>query len=309
MRNCCFKPKTLPFFRMLFFIFIVFSCKAQKKNDSYIEKSNTENTLLWKVSGNRMNPVYLFGTMHLLCAEDAVLSKNLMAVLKNTEKIYMELDMDDLAGMMDAMSKMQMNNGTKLKDLLTTAEYEKVKVFFNKKGGLIPFEMMENYKPLLTASTMVEEEMPCKNGLSGIEMRIMEWNSKNGKKEILGLESVGMQLAIFDSIPYKEQAQMLLQYIDSLPGTLKETGELVAAYKKQNLKEITDLVSKSEPGLEKYADLLLANRNKNWVEQIKKIAAKKSVIVAVGAGHLVGAEGLIMLFKKQGYTLTPLQNQ
>lgn len=36
------------------------------------------NTLLWKISGNGLDkPSYLFGTIHLICAEDAILSDNM----------------------------------------------------------------------------------------------------------------------------------------------------------------------------------------------------------------------------------------
>jgi hypothetical protein len=36
---------------------------------------------------------------------------------------------------------------------------------------------------------------------------------------------------------------------------------------------------------------------------------KEAVFVAVGAGHLVGEKGLINLLRKEGYTVTPLDNK
>jgi uncharacterized protein len=298
------------FYSITFFLVFVLciGCKAQK-NKVVIEKSKTANTLLWQVTGNGLKkPSYIFGTMHLLCAEDAVISKNLNKILNQVDVIYMELKMDNLADMMGAMQYMNMNGGVKLKDLLTEQEYQKVKQFFKEKNTMIPFSMMENFKPMLVSSTLMEGEMPCKGAISGIEMRIMEQNKKEYKKEILGLETMKMQLAIFDSIPYKDQAKMLLQYVDSLPNTIAETQKLVDVYKSQQLKDIETLMSKSEPGLEKYMNLLLVNRNKNWVQQMKTIFPKNSIIAAVGAGHLVGKEGVLELLKKAGYTVTPLVN-
>jgi uncharacterized protein len=292
---------------LLFVPFLIASCKAQK-NKPPLATATNENTVLWKISGKGIKTSYLLGTMHLLCAEDAVLSDNLKTVLKIVDQIYMELDMDNMADIMGAVTKMSMANGVKLKDLLTEEEYKKVKDFFSKKNSMLPFSMMENFKPMLVASTLTEEEMPCKNGVSGIEMRIMETNKKDGKKEILGLETIAMQLAIFDSIPYKEQAKMLLGYVDSLPKTLNETAKLVEVYKSQNLKKIEALMNKSEPGLEGYMDLLLVNRNKNWVKQLNTICKSKSILAAVGAGHLVGVNGVLTLLKKEGYTVTPLKN-
>ena len=80
-------------------------------------------------------------------------------------------------------------------------------------------------------------------------------------------------------------------------------------YKKQQLDSIKSLMGKSESGEEKYDDLLLNNRNKNWVKQLKEIMKNESVFVAVGAGHLVGEKGLIKLLKKEGYKVEPLQNK
>ncbi|MEO5892360.1 MAG: TraB/GumN family protein, partial [Ferruginibacter sp.] len=46
-----------------------------------------------------------------------------------------------------------------------------------------------------------------------------------------------------------------------------------------------------------------------WVNQLKTIMKTESVFVAVGAGHLVGNEGLISLLKKEGYVLKPILNK
>jgi uncharacterized protein YbaP (TraB family) len=58
-----------------------------------------------------------------------------------------------------------------------------------------------------------------------------------------------------------------------------------------------------------YQDLLLNNRNHNWVEKLKTIMPKSSVVVAVGAGHLPGEQGVINLLRKAGYTVTPVENK
>jgi len=40
-------------------------------------RSTSDNTLLWEISGKGLDsPSYLFGTMHILCANDAKLSAN-----------------------------------------------------------------------------------------------------------------------------------------------------------------------------------------------------------------------------------------
>jgi uncharacterized protein YbaP (TraB family) len=61
--------------------------------------------------------------------------------------------------------------------------------------------------------------------------------------------------------------------------------------------------------MQEHEDILLYNRNMNWVKQLKTIMKAESVFVAVGAGHLVGTKGLIALLKKEGYKVRPLINK
>src|SRR5512133_58850 len=67
------------------------------------------NTLLWKISGKGLSkPSYIFGTMHMICANDIELSDSLKNAIKNSDKVYLELDMDDMMQMMSAMMHMNM---------------------------------------------------------------------------------------------------------------------------------------------------------------------------------------------------------
>jgi uncharacterized protein len=84
---------------------------------------------------------------------------------------------------------------------------------------------------------------------------------------------------------------------------------MVQVYKSQQLDKLETLFNDEEFGMEEYQDILLDNRNKNWVTQLKTLMKNESVFVAVGAGHLVGEKGLIALLKKEGYTLKPVLNK
>lgn len=51
---------------------------------------------------------------------------------------------------------------------------------------------------------------------------------------------------------------------------------------------------------------MLKNRNKRWLDQLPALMEKESLFIAVGAGHLVGDEGLIKGLQAKGYTLKPI---
>jgi uncharacterized protein YbaP (TraB family) len=271
----------------------------------------TNNTLLWRITGkNTTKPSYLFGTIHMICATDIQLSDSLKTAIHNADKVYLELDMDNMFEMLGALGKMKMRNDTTLSDLLTKEEYQKVKEYFNKKGGLIPFSMLETYKPMLAASTLMEQNMDCDNMIV-MEQLVME-EAKKSSKEIKGLESVNYQMSIFDSIPYTLQAKQLLKYVEdegkgeSSGG--KELEALTKAYRNQELKKLEDLIN-SDQSLGGFNDILLYNRNANWVKKLQTLLSSGSIVIAVGAGHLPGDKGVINLLRKAGYKVEPVKNE
>lgn len=287
---------------------IVFvGCKSQS-NTLSAKKNTDNNTLLWQVSGRGLHkPSYLFGTFHLLCKDDIRFSEQLKKAVKTADEVYMEMDMDDPSTMLSGLLYMNMKNGKKLKDLYSESEYKKIESYFKDSLGM-PMMMFQSIKPYFLVAMLYPKMMNCTNA-SGVEEELMKI-AKDDKKEIRGLETIQFQASVFDSIPYEWQAKELLKNIDSFPKYKKEFDTMLLQYKNQQLSLMEKSLSKSEFGSDsKYEDLLLTNRNKNWVSQLNKIMQNESVFVAVGAGHLVGGQGLISLLRKQGYTVQPLFNK
>jgi uncharacterized protein YbaP (TraB family) len=269
------------------------------------------NTLLWKISGNGLEkPSYLFGTIHLLCKDDALLSDNMKKAISDCDEVYFEVDLDNIFEMFGAMDKMKMRNDTTLQELLSEEDYQKVKDYFESKSTMLPFSMLETYKPMLAASTLEEGSMPCDN-TAMMEQVIMSL-AKKQKKNIKGLETMAYQAGVLDSIPYKLQAEQLVAYIDkSNKGEEddSEMKEMFDAYKKQDLQKLESLLISTDAGIAGFTDVLLYNRNINWVKKLETLLTKKSLMIAVGAGHLPGNKGVINLLREKGYTLTPVENK
>ena len=269
------------------------------------------HTLLWKISGNGLSkPSYLFGTIHMLCADDALLSDNMRTAIKECDEVYFEIDLDNIIEMLTAMNQMKMKGDTTLKDLLSADDYKRVKDYFDRKGSMLPFSLLETYKPILAASTLEQKDLPC-NNTAMMEQVIME-EAKDQHKKIQGLETMSYQAGVLDSIPYHLQAEQLVSYIDSAEhgsGDDKMMNDLFSAYREQDLRKLEKLMVESDAGLSSFTDILLYHRNRNWVEKLKDLLPRKSLVIAVGAGHLPGEKGLISLLRKQGYTISPVENK
>lgn len=266
-----------------------------------------EKTVLWEVSGKDwQKPSYLFGTMHLLCEQDAKLSDSLRFTIDQAEKVYFELDMDNTLEMLGMIKHMRMKGEVRLSDLLSEGEYEKVKQYFAQRKSILPLSMMERFKPFFISALLQQQTMPCEKQ-DGMESVIMKYAKRQGK-EIKGLETMAFQASIFDSIPYAEQAKALVQSIDSADKQDNSMRELMQVYLDQDLDRMYALTTQEELGMEGALDLLLFNRNARWVDRMQELSGSTTYIYAVGAGHLPGEKGLIQLLRNRGYRVRPMQH-
>jgi uncharacterized protein YbaP (TraB family) len=276
---------------------------------AFAQKAPSNNTLLWKISGNGMSrPSYLFGTIHMLCADDIQLSDSLKAAIKSADNVYLELDMDNIFEMLGVMGKMKMRNDTTLADLLTPAEYDSVKTFFKKQNTMLPFSVLETYKPMLAASTLLQSSLDCDKQVA-MEQLIMK-EAKSQGKGIKGLETMAYQMSIFDSIPYGVQAKQLLSYVQQSgdESGAQEFEMLSKAYRAQQLDTLEAITTREDMGIANFTDILLYNRNTAWAKKLQGLMKEKSLVVAVGAGHLPGERGVINLLRKAGYKVEPIRN-
>lgn len=270
----------------------------------------SNNTLLWRISGKNLSrPSYLFGTMHMLCADDIQLSDSLKAAIKNSGKVFLELDMDNIFEMIGAMGKMKMRNDTTLADLLTPAQYDSVKAFFKTQKTILPFSVLERYKPMLAASTLMQSSLDCDKPVA-MEQLIMK-EAKTQGKGIKGLETMAYQISIFDSIPYGLQAQQLLSYVTQNgleDSTNKEFQQMSKVYLSQELDKLEAITLREDMGIANFTELLLYKRNAAWALKLSGLMKEDALVVAVGAGHLPGEKGVINLLRKAGYKVEPVQN-
>lgn len=307
------------FFYCLLAVAILFtgftSCKSTKDTVVPIKKMtpqdySLEKSLLWEVTGNGLTkPSYVYGTIHIINDEDYFLPKGTLAAMDASEEFIFEIDMNDMNDMSKQMGMLKdvfMDDDLTLKDLLTVSEYELVTDHFQKLG--LPIFFFERMKPMFLTVFASNDFDPSgiQNGsMKSYEMEFFEIASKSGKK-VGGLESIEYQLNVFDKIPYKDQAQMLLETIKTGDSGGDQFKEMIDVYKDQNIDAMISMISSEEGGMADYEDILVGDRNRNWIPLMAEKMKVQTTFFAVGAGHLAGKEGVIHLLMKEGYKLKPL---
>ena len=292
------------------------SCKTTKEvvvekveADSY--KSLTD-ALLWKIEGNGLtSPSYLYGTIHLIDAEDYYLPSGTLTAIDNTQKMVFEINMDelgDMGAMMGLMNKAFMNDNQTLKDLISEEDYKLVDAHFSKLG--LPLMLLDRIKPMFLSVFASGDMDPTgiqTGAMKSYEMEFLEI-AKNSGKPVAGLETIEFQLSVFDSIPYKAQADMLVETIKSGGTENDEFEVMIKMYKEQKINDMVAMISDESEQLSEYEDILLNTRNEAWISGMKTMMNEMPTFFAVGAGHLAGQRGVINLLRKEGYTLTPLSH-
>jgi uncharacterized protein len=287
---------------VLLFFLLSQQCEAQKK----LPQSKNNNTLLWEISGNgSQKPSYMFGTFHIMCKEDIRFGENLQQAIKAAKEVYFEMDLDDPKNMLGGMAMMNMKNKT-LADLYTKEELEKLTTFF-KDSIKMNLSFFNKMKPMLLEALLYPRMMACKTP-SGVETELMVL-AKKEKKEIKGFETIEFQSAVFDSIPYETQAKDLLKDIDSTEKFKVFFNKMLDIYKNQQTDKLAQMMADTTFSGGENDDALLKNRNINWVKQLKIILKTNNIFMAVGAGHLFGKDGLIVMLRKEGYQLRGIENK
>ncbi|MCA6483714.1 MAG: TraB/GumN family protein [Chitinophagaceae bacterium] len=266
------------------------------------EKKN--NARLWEISGNGLTqPSYLFGTIHMICKEDFVLSDIVKEKFNASKEIYLELDMDDPKLQVTIMQLMQLPGKETLQEKMGAAKFSRLDSFVKKemKMNLAAFA---RFKPLMLMSLLAQRSVGCQ-AIESYENTFVKM-SREQKKELLGLERVEDQVAVFDAIPDSVEIESIMKFVNDFEKGKKEFKGFINIYLSQDLDALYQVMAEL-PEMMGSLELLLNRRNRNWIPVMDAAMKKSPTFFAVGAGHLGGSQGVLELLRKQGYQVRALR--
>ena len=258
---------------------------------------------VWRVSGPRVQ-VELFGSIHLLSDSTLWKTPALMADLARVDALWFEIPLGasaqgEAARMMQA--KGLLPAGQTLSSLLPPGLAARVRAQATREG-LDPVKL-ERQKPWL-----VELELTVvfylRQGYSealGVESQVDAAVPASARRE--AFETLAEQVRLFADQPVREQVASLketLDEIDTDPGTFARAAD---AWRRGDVKalqaEVVDPMRKEDEALYRR---VLADRNRRFADRIEQIVRGGSgrVLVVVGAGHLIGPDGVPALLRRDG---------
>lgn len=277
--------------------------------------------LLYKISGNGLEkPSYIIGTHHLANVGFVNQICGVTEALTETDQVYGELvwdtmtNIDSLKAVQNAMT---LPAGKTIKDYLTPDEYKRLDAFMvakmgtglsnpmvaSKMGNLTPMALVTQFQLLLFMTKHMGEFDPS----STFDQYFQAQAKKNGLP-CGGLETLQKQInVLYTGKPMSRQVEELMCFIDNENFNSQMMEDLTSAFYAQNLETLKQVMDRKLGGkcdsTPEEEDMLINNRNADWVAKMPGIMTSKPTFFAVGAAHLPGDKGVLQLLRNAGYTI------
>ena len=141
----------------------------------------------------------------------------------------------------------------------------------------------------------------------GVETRLTETFNAAGKP-VGGLETAREQLMLFETLDAATQRALLVRTAEESDVAVKEVGALTAAWGRGDIATLEKVINEDIDALPAARKAILTDRNRRWSVWVKRrMSQPGTVLMAVGAGHLVGSDGVPTMLEAEGLTVTRVQ--
>lgn len=263
---------------------------------------------LWKVQGDH-NRVYLLGSIHVLSKQAYPLKPALDRAFDDAKKVVFEID---LSRFTQQSFKKEFRRtafyppGQSLVKKLTPQTIELLNSLLPLYG--LSLKKVARLKPWFLAETLSSRtlEMSGFSDRLGVDLYFYR-KAKAVGKPVLGLETLRDQAEIFDRFDDKQNEQYLLSTLSGLPAYAEMIRQLVNAWKDGDVQSLDRILNQDKRTDPVTHYVLFSRRNAKWLPEIERFAHQDdNCLIIVGAGHLVGEDGVVAQLRHAGYSVQQL---
>jgi len=283
-------------------LLFLFVCLWTFLNPGYAP-AKAKNNLLWSFETGK-NTIYLLGSLHVLRGDSFPLSKEIEEAYSDCTKVVFETNpegVNDPAFQAQVMAQGLYAEGQTLKRNVSQQTYRLLEKKAHAVG--LPVAQFDRFKPWVCALIVTSMELQ-RLGFDprhGIDAHFFQ-RAKGDGKEIIALESAEYQLGLFTKMGKTEQESFLRQTLKDLELIETMASEMVDAWRTGDGDRLSSII---RANLEEHPDMykrFITQRNVKWASQIENLMRQDdTVLVIIGAGHLVGAESIVELLRKRGH--------
>jgi uncharacterized protein YbaP (TraB family) len=276
-------------------------------------------SIFWKLEKAGIAPSYLLGTMHMSDPRVIAMPEGARQAFDEAATLILESNeiLDEKKASVKLLATpdlMMFTDGKAITDFLNPEQKQLVEAALQKRG--IPLLSVAKMKPWIISSFVALPACELARKSSGapfLDMKLAQ-DAEAAGKPIVGLETFKEQLETMASLPFDFHVRSLvstLKYADRTEDLMEtlislyqdgKTGWIMplSRYAFEEDDQETDLMADFEKKM-------ITGRNHHMADRALDTIAKGNAFMAVGALHLPGKEGLVELFRNQGYTVTSMK--
>lgn len=268
---------------------------------------------LWRVETEP--PSYLVGTFHIAADGIDIPGPRLSRLVKNARRLFVEVDTPALTSALSAWmadpSRLFRPAGERLADHLSPAERVEAEAVLGDYG--LPFIAADELRPFVLIGLL--SLPPCAMklaGMPGLDAALERVAASHGVP-VSALETVEEQLAALEG-DAGGMDQILRMMFAQAQSYQDDWFLYLALYRTRNIGAIWALglqSMRSVAGEEtdaiagRFWEQLVGSRNRRMVARLEPGLREGGAVVAVGALHLPGGDGLVALLRNEGFTVVP----
>lgn len=249
--------------------------------------------------------LYLFGTVHVRPAGAPWGGPEARAALAASRDVWTEIEISPEADAQTRALALSLGFAPAdhpLSGWLTRGQQRRLGVLEQRFG--LPAPALDRMHPWLAALTLSEAPIQ-QAGFdpeSGVDRAVSAEARAQGRR-LHTFETGEQQLHFLAGLSADAQRQMLLDALDEADHGPAELQRLSRAWERGDLRTVERLVvTDTERRYPELYDVLFRRRNAAWVATLAHEMDGAGVeFIAVGAGHLVGGEGLVAQLRARGY--------
>lgn len=285
------------------------------------KNSDQKPIFLWKCTkGN--HTIYLLGTIHVARPGFYPLPLEMQKALAASKILFVEADALQLnqEKLTENLKRVGIYPpGTSLSEHISATTKDALKQFAEWSGESL--SMYQPYKPWVVSQILTSAALRRAGYKSelGIDRNLLATAHDSGKK-IIPLESIESQLNLMSSFDDSTQEKQLLGSILSLRQVKDQLEKLDNCWKNGDSDSLEKFCTEAggkdsdDKDLEKVRVAILDKRNQSMLNEVKRnLPDSGTVMIAVGAAHLVGPKGLIAKLEEEKYSVqqesTPIKKQ
>lgn len=307
------KNRIIAIFLTFVMVITLTACEPDSQNSKI-------NPAMWIVKDGEGGCLYLMGTIHLGDERMENLPTKVTKTLDACDYLAVEFDIleseSDLTGMTQSMQSMMYTDGTTIKDHIDSEIYDKAKSILQEAGYYN--QSLDYYTPIMWQQFVTEaysqnSELKTRYGAD----RQLITYAKKHNIGVLDIESMELQMDMLKSLSPETQEYLLgssvmstsemynqslkLMYDSWVSGDVSTLEKLTAADS-----GLTDVIMDEniKSYMDEYNNKMLTIRNQNMALAAQRyIQGGATVLLAVGAAHMFGDDGIISLLENEGYTV------